>query len=89
MKIENLFELYDSQDDEGRSKIKEDFMSEYNNLNKQLEQLTDKNKKLQEINRNLVINSQRPIEDNETQEQVEKPITIKDLFEPVQQKYKL
>lgn len=89
MEIENLFELYDSQDDEGRSKIKEDFMSEYNNLNKQLEQLTDKNKKLQEINRNLVINSQRPIEDNETQEKVEKPITIKDLFEPVQQKYKL
>lgn len=89
MEIENLFELYDSQDDEGRSKIKEDFMSEYNNLNKQLEQLTDKNKKLQEINRNLVINSQRPIEDNETQEPVEKPITIKDLFEPLQQKYKI
>lgn len=89
MEIENLFELYDSQDDEGRSKIKEDFMSEYNNLNKQLEQLTDKNKKLQEINRNLVINSQRPIEDNEAQEPVEKPITIKDLFEPVQQKYKI
>lgn len=84
MDIEQMFELYESSDEEGRTKIIEDMKSEYKRLFTDNTELSGKNKSLQDMNRKLITTVQAPkvVQDADVQEEQPK-IHMEDLFEDV------
>lgn len=84
MDIKQMLELYNSQDEDGRSKIIDDMIAEYNRLSTDNTELSGRNKSLQDMNRQLITTAQAPkiVREAEVPEEEHK-IHIDDLFDVV------
>lgn len=80
MDIRQILELYINSDDEGRTKIMEDLEGSISDIEHARDELSEKNKNLQDMNRDLITRTtvakvEEPVVEEKT------PIQIDDLFD--------
>lgn len=80
MDIKQLLELYVNSDDDGRNKIMDDLECSISDMERDRDELQEKNKNLQNMNRDLIIRA--TVDKTEEADITEKaPIQIEDLFD--------